>query len=77
MVADHVPELVEGWRTLSLWEQQGHPGVRRWNGLVDRLNRLAEAAVHDPDQVRAGQPRAVNQRVAIAVWMLKPSSVGP
>jgi hypothetical protein len=50
---DHVPELVEGWRTMSLWEQQGHPGVRRWNGLVERLNHLAEVAVRDPEQVRA------------------------
>jgi hypothetical protein len=52
---DHVSELVEEWRTLSLWEQQGHPGVRRWTGLVDRLNRLAEVAVRDPDQVRVLQ----------------------
>jgi hypothetical protein len=52
---DQVPDLVEGWRTLSLWEQQGHPGFRRWNGLVDRLNHLAEVAVRDPDQVRALQ----------------------
>ncbi|MBG0569300.1 DUF1963 domain-containing protein [Actinoplanes aureus] len=53
--ADHVSGLVDGWRTLSRWEQQGHPGVRQWNRLVDQLNRLAEVAVHDPEQVRALQ----------------------
>ncbi len=50
---DHVPALLDGWRTLSRWEQHGTHGVRQWNRLVDQLNRLAEAAVHDPDQVRA------------------------
>jgi hypothetical protein len=52
---DHVSDLVEGWRTLSRWEQQGHPGFRQWNKLVDQLNRLAEVAVHDTEQVRALQ----------------------
>lgn len=52
---DHVPVLLDGWRMLSRWEQQGTPGVRQWNRLVDQLNRLAEAAVHDPNQVRALQ----------------------
>lgn len=53
--ADRVATLVDGWRTLSRWEQQGHPGHRQWNRLVDQLNRLAEAAVRDAEQVRALQ----------------------
>ncbi|HWS36334.1 MAG TPA: DUF1963 domain-containing protein, partial [Actinoplanes sp.] len=76
---DHVPDLVEGWRNLSRWEQQGYPGVRQWNKLVDRLNRLAEVAVHDPGQVRELQrvaehdpDRAVRLRARQVAWPFVP-----
>jgi hypothetical protein len=76
---DHASELVDGWRTLSRWEQQGHPGFRQWNRLVDHLNRLAEVAVHDPEQVRAlqrvaeqDQDRSVRLRARQVAWPFVP-----
>ncbi|MEV6601536.1 DUF1963 domain-containing protein [Actinoplanes sp. NPDC051346] len=48
-----VGELMDGWRKLAAWQREGHPGWRRWNTLVDKLNRIAENAITDPARVTA------------------------
>ncbi|BEL03141.1 hypothetical protein Q0Z83_013320 [Actinoplanes sichuanensis] len=50
---DRVAELLDGWRQLAAWRHDwtASPGPRRWNTLVDRLNRIAEEAVADPADV--------------------------
>ncbi|MDI6100202.1 DUF1963 domain-containing protein [Actinoplanes sp. NEAU-A12] len=59
---DRVAELLDGWRTLAGWRRDWttSPGHRKWNALVDRLNRSAEAAVADPADV--ARIRAIAER---------------
>lgn len=50
---NRVAELLDGWRLMAGWHRDWTtgPGHRTSNALVDRLNRIAEAAVADPADV--------------------------
>jgi len=54
--SDPIEELLDGWRTLSGWQQQASngdgPGYRVHNRLVDRLTAVAEKALLDPAVVQ-------------------------
>jgi hypothetical protein len=81
---DKVAILLAGWRQMSHWERNRfteHPGHRKWNSLVDKLNRIAEAAAADPEDVQAIRSIAEhNEDPSVrlqARWVIRPDVPRP